>query len=252
MTETGKAELKVHDGIGTVTFSHPRSNSLPGALLRKIAACVDDLGKNPDCKVVVLQSEGEKVFCGGASFDELLAVGDIEQSKHFFSGFAILILAMRRCPKFVVCRVQGKAVGGGVGLVSAADYALATDAASIRLSELAIGFGPFIIGPAVQRKVGLAAFTELAVDADWRDANWAKTHGLYAEVCPSIAELDTRLGTFTKKLSAFNPEAMAKLKAILWEGTEHWDQLVNARVSITAQLALTPFVKNAVAQAGKK
>lgn len=252
MVESGKVEHKIENGIGTITFSHPRANSLPGALLRNIAATVEELGNNPTAKVIVLQSSGEKVFCSGASFDELQAVKNLEQSKHFFSGFATLILAMRRCPKLIIARVQGKATGGGVGVISAADYALATEGSAVKLSELALGFGPFIIGPAVERRVGRAAFSAMAIDADWRSAEWCKTRGLYVDVYPGITELDSALGALSKRLSNFNPEAMNKLKRILWEGTDHWEQLVPSRVEITSQLALTPFVQQAVAAAAQK
>lgn len=252
MVEDGLVESQIADGIGRVTFSHPRSNSLPGKLLREIAAKIDTFGSDAKVRVIVLQSAGEKAFCAGASFDELAAVKNLDESKHFFSGFAILIAAMRRCPKFVVTRLQGKAVGGGVGVVSASDYAFAHDSASIRLSELALGFGPFIIGPAVQRKVGLSAFTELAVDADWRDAGWAKSHGLYNEVVASHSELDAKVNNFAAKLAAYNPAATSKLKAILWEGTEHWEQLLENRVHTTSSLALTDFVQKAIKVAQAK
>ena len=246
-TELGTVTTSVATGIATITFFHPRSNSLPGALLRKIAAAVDDAGANDDVKVVVLKSEGEKAFCGGASFDELCAVKNLDEAKYFFSGFATLILAMRRCPKFVICRVQGKAAGGGVGVAAAADYTLATTTASARLSELALGIGPFIIGPAVERKIGSAAFGEMAIDADWRDAAWSKAHGLYVEIFDSIAELDTAVDAMATKLAGCHVAAMRRLKTVLWEGTESWAELLPARAAITSELALTEFVQKTVA-----
>lgn len=244
--EQGNSSIEIDSGIGIVQFSHPKGNSLPGILLRQIASQIDTLGENPGVKVVLLRSDGEKTFCGGASFDEFLAISDIESSTNFFSGFAKVILAIRRCPKFVVARVQGKAVGGGVGVAAACDYAMATDAASIRLSELALGIGPFIIGPIVQRKLGVAAFSALSIGADWRDASWAARHGLYANVYNSVAELDSEVKAFCEKLTSANPDAMAALKRVLWEGTENWEELLFSRVAITAKLALSDFAKNIV------
>lgn len=246
-TELGTVTSTITNNIATVSFFHPRSNSLPGALLRKIAAAIDEAGANDAAKVVVLKSEGEKAFCGGASFDELCAVKNLDEAGYFFSGFATVILAMRRCPKFIICRVQGKAAGGGVGVAAAADYTLATRAASARLSELALGIGPFIIGPAVERKIGPAAFGEMAIDADWRDAAWAKAHGLYAEIYETIPELDAAVEGMAKKLTGCHEAAMRRLKTVLWEGTEHWSELLLARAAITSELALTEFVQKTVA-----
>jgi len=252
MVETGSVDCQINDGVGTVTFSHPRSNSLPGALLREIAKTIEALGKDRAANVIVLQSLGDKAFCAGASFDELLAVKDLTQSKHFFSGFAILISAMKQSPKLIITRVQGKAVGGGVGIVSASDYVFAHDSASIRLSELALGIGPFIIGPAVQRKVGISNFSALAIDADWRSAEWAKTNGLYTETFPEISELNSKVETFSKHLAKCSAEAMTQLKKILWEGTESWGELMEQRVGITSSLALGSFVQSAIAAANKR
>lgn len=245
--EQGNVSTSIENGIGTITFGHPRGNSLPGALLRGIAAAVERCGGDDAVRVVVLRSEGEKVFCGGASFDEFQAAKNLDQAKHFFSGFAVLIMAIRHCPKFVIGRVQGKAVGGGVGVVAACDYVLATEAASIRLSELAIGIGPFVIGPAVQRKVGLAAFSELAIDAEWRDAAWARAHGLYARLFPDISALDAGVAEFAAKLAGCHGEAMRRLKAVLWEGTEQWGDLLPKRYTDTSELALTDFVQQKIA-----
>jgi methylglutaconyl-CoA hydratase len=220
---------------------------LPGALLRRIAGAFDEVGANDDVKVIVLRSEGDKAFCAGASFDELCAVKDMAAAVYFFSGFATLILAMRRCPQFVICRVQGKTAGGGVGVAAAADYTVASVDAAARLSELAIGIGPFIIGPVVERKIGPAAFAEMAIDADWRDAAWAKARGLYVDVHPTIALLDAAVDGLARKLAGCHDIAMRRLKTVLWEGTEHWPELLPARARITSELALTEFVQKTVA-----
>lgn len=248
MSQEGRVESKVEAGIGRVLFSHPKGNSMPGELLRKLASVIERLGQDPHCKVVLLSSEGEKVFCAGASFDEMKAVKDRAQAFEFFSGFARVILAIKRCPKFVVARVQARAAGGGVGIVAASDYALACEGASVRLSELAIGIGPFIIGPAVLRKVGQAAFAELSISADWRDARWAQSRGLYAQVYDNLAALDQGVEEFTQKLAGYSVEAMQKLKAVLWEGTDQWDELLPARARITSELALGEFVQTTIAK----
>lgn len=240
-----KSEIK--NGIGTITFFHPQSNSMPGEQLRNLAAEVEKLGKDNSAKVIVLKSEGEKAFCAGASFDELISIKDIETGIKFFSGFAAVINAMRKAPKFVMARVQGKAVGGGVGIASAADYTYAVDSASVKLSELAIGIGPFVVGPAVERKVGTSAFCQLTINAtEWQTAQWAKEKGLYAEVFSNVADMDNALHTLASRLSASNPEAMAMLKKVMWEGTENWDNLLIERAGMSGKLVLSEFTINAI------
>ncbi|MDH3285703.1 MAG: enoyl-CoA hydratase/isomerase family protein [Acidobacteriota bacterium] len=246
MPEEGAVAASVDAGIGTVEFHHPKGNSLPGSLLRRIAENVTKLGGDDDARVIVLRSRGERAFCAGASFDELLAIDGLPRGKEFFMGFARLMLAMRNAPKFVVTRVQGKAVGGGVGVVSASDYALAHDSASIKLSELALGIGPFVIGPAVERKIGKAGFTTLAIDADWRDARWAERCGLYTRLYDSHEDLDRSVAETAERLAGFSPEAMAELKRVAWEGTGHWHELLEARAEISGQLVLSAHTRRAL------
>lgn len=243
----GHVKTHIENGIGYATFFHPMSNSMPGHLLRKLAEEIENLGQNPEAKVIVLQSEGEKAFCAGASFDELISIKDLETGTRFFSGFAAVINAMRKAPKFVIARVQGKAVGGGVGLASAADYTLAHDSAAVKLSELAVGIGPFVVGPAVERKIGTSAFTQLAIDAaEWQNAQWAREKGLYAQVFATINELDEAVKKLSTTLSNSNPEAMAMLKKIFWQGTDHWDQLLIERAGMSGKLVLSEFTVNAI------
>ncbi|MBA3656535.1 MAG: enoyl-CoA hydratase/isomerase family protein [Gemmatimonadaceae bacterium] len=250
MTESGKVETEVADGIATITFSHPKSNSLPAAVLQALADSVRAAGKNDDARVIVLRSTGEGAFCAGASFSELQRVTTPEEGQTFFSGFGSLILAMIRAPKFVIARVQGKTVGGGAGIVAASDYAIATRAASVRLSELAVGIGPFIIGPVIEKKVGLAAFSAMAVDADWRDSVWAERHGLFAELTEDIPQLDVRVAARAKTLAASNPEAMARLKEIFWAGTESWNELLKVRAATSGKLVLSDFTRTAIKSRG--
>lgn len=243
----GSVTFSIQDEIGIIEFGHPLSNSLPGKILQKLAQTITELGENEEVKVIILKSIGEKAFCAGASFDELISIKDIETGKSFFSGFAQVINACRKCPKFIIGRVQGKAVGGGVGVASAVDYCLATKHAEVKLSELAVGIGPFVVGPAVARKIGLSAMSELAINAtEWRSANWAKKKGLYTEVFDSIEEMDAEVSRLAKQLSKSNPEAMAMLKSIFWEGTENWDQLLADRAAMSGKLVLSEFTTNAI------
>lgn len=222
---------------------------MPGALLRELASTITRCGEDPAASVIVLRSGGDRAFCAGASFDELVAIETAEQGLEFFSGFALVINAMRICPKLIIGRVQGKAVGGGVGLASAVDYCLATEHASVKLSELAVGIGPFVVGPAVERKVGTSAMSQLAIDASsWRSAQWAEERGLYAHVYPSVDALDAGVQELADRLAASNPEAMAELKRIFWAGTEHWDALLAERAAISGRLVLSDFTRNAIAQ----
>ena len=242
-------QLEVDDrGVGTITFFHPASNSLPGHLLRKLAESISAAGTSDDIKVVVLRSAGDRAFCAGASFDELVAIQNEQEGLDFFSGFAMVINAIRTCPKFVVGRVQGKAVGGGVGLASAVDICYATSFASVKLSELAVGIGPFVVGPAVERKIGTAAMGMLAIDAkSWKDARWAAQQGMYTEVFDNASDMDQAIDALTTDLASSNPEAMSELKRVLWEGTEHWDDLLMERAAVSGRLVLSSFTKDAIA-----
>lgn len=243
----GSVDLKVENGIGTIEFQHPASNSLPGKVLKKLAETITDAGQNEAVKVIVIKSAGERAFCAGASFDELISIKDAEGGKAFFMGFANVINAIRKAPKFVIGRVQGKAVGGGVGIASAVDYCLATDLASVKLSELAVGIGPFVVGPAVERKIGKAAMTSLTIDATtWQSALWAERKGLYAETFETIEELDEAVMTLAQTLAKSNPEAMKELKKTFWADAENWDTLLEERAVFSGKLVLSDFTKNAI------
>ena len=237
------------DGIATITFYHPQSNSLPSELLRGLAAEITKQGDDASVKVIVLKSEGDKAFCAGASFDELISIDDIESGKVFFSGFAGVINAMRKAPKFIIARVQGKAVGGGVGIAAAADYTIATSNAAIKLSELAVGIGPFVVGPAVERKVGTSAFCQLTMNASaWQTAHWALEKGLYNTLYDTVEELDKSVNDLAISLAASNPEAMSMLKKVFWEGTENWDTLLIERALMSGTLVLSDFTRNAISK----
>ncbi|MDX1444974.1 enoyl-CoA hydratase/isomerase family protein [Lishizhenia sp.] len=246
--DQGHVEYKVNDkGIATIEFGHPLSNSLPGKILQKLADTITELGENDTVKVIVLTSAGERAFCAGASFDELISIKDFPTGKEFFSGFAKVINASRKCPKLIIGRVQGKAVGGGVGLASAVDYCLATKHAAVKLSELAIGIGPFVVGPAVERKIGVSAMSQLAINAtEWRSADWAREKGLYTDIFDTAEEMDEELENLANTLANSNPEAMMLLKKIFWEGTENWDELLSERAAMSGQLVLSEFTVNAI------
>jgi methylglutaconyl-CoA hydratase len=245
-TSDGHVAVEIVDHVATVTFGHPKGNSLPGSLLRAMAEQITTLGKNPNARVIVLRSAGAGPFCAGASFDELTAVASPESGKEFFSGFSRVILAMIRAPQFVLVRVHGKAAGGAVGLVAASDYSFAVKSASARLSELAIGIGPFVVGPCIEKKIGLAAFSAMAVDADWHDSAWCERHGLYSQIFENAAEMDSAVDARAKTLAASNPDAMAKLKKIFWAGTESWDQLLDERAAMSGALVLSDFTRKAI------
>lgn len=238
---------ETHNGITTIEFHHPQSNSLPGKILEQLAYEIHFAGTHEETKVIVLKSTGDKAFCAGASFNELVEIKNETEGQKFFSGFEQVINAMRKCPKFIIARVQGKCVGGGVGIAAAADYAIATTAADIKLSELSVGIGPFVVGPAVERKIGTAAFSALAIDAGmWRNSEWAKRKGLFAEVHENIENMDESIDRLANTLSHSNPEAMAEMKKMFWHGTEHWDELLKYRASISGKLVLSDFSKKAI------
>jgi methylglutaconyl-CoA hydratase len=242
----GTVTTTVANGIATITFFHPKKNSLPAPILRQLAEAIDNVAERADARVVILASEGTGAFCAGASFDELRALRSLEQGKEFFSGFARVILAMKRCPRIIIARVHGKTVGGGVGLVAATDYAFALPSADVRLSELAVGLGPFVVGPVIERKIGRAAFAAMAIDHDWRNAEWAEKHGLYTRVMDTEAAMDSVLPAFAKRLAEVNPDALTQVKRMIWEGTNHWDTLLFERAGISGRLALSEFTSKAV------
>ena len=247
--EKGFVKTEVSGAIATITFAHPAHNSLPSKLLRDLSDAIQTVGNQEDVLLLVLKSDGERTFCAGASFDELAAIQDFETGKQFFSGFANVINSIRKCPKLVIARVQGKAIGGGVGIASAADYCMATQFASVKLSELAVGIGPFVIGPAVERKIGLSAFSELAINAtEWRTAAWARQRGLFHECFDTIEQLDAYIIHFCDILIQSNPEAMQLLKQTLWQGTSHWDELLTERAAVSGRLVLSDFTKKAIAK----
>jgi len=239
----GFVKLETENKIATLTFYHPKSNSLPSALLSELTQKFNELSEDENVNVILLKSEGEKTFCAGASFDELMKVSNFQEGKKFFLGFANLVNSMRKCKKIIIGRIHGKAVGGGVGLVASTDYAIASNNASLRLSELALGLGPFVVGPPIERKIGEEAFSNMALDCKWRTAQWGKQHGFYTEVYETIEELDEQVNEFVKTLSKRSPEALANLKKVFWEGTEHWDKLLEERAENSGRLVLSDFTK---------
>jgi methylglutaconyl-CoA hydratase len=243
----GYVKSHIEHGINTIEFFHPQSNSLPGKILEELAHEIHFAGTHDETKVIILKSAGEKSFCSGASFDELALIKNEAEGVKFFSGFDHVINAMRKCPKLIIGRIQGKCVGGGVGLAAAVDYAIATDGADIKLSELAVGIGPFVVGPAVERKIGVAAFSALAIDASsWRNSDWAKRKGLYAEVHENMENMDESINRLANTLSHYSTKAMAELKKVCWKGTEHWDELLKERAGISGKLVTSDFTKTAI------
>tara|TARA_B100001013_G_C24552237_1_gene419100 strand:+ start:92 stop:850 length:759 start_codon:yes stop_codon:yes gene_type:complete len=242
-------KLKIGNGIGTIEFFHPQSNSLPSHVLNKLSETITAAGKNDEVKVIILRSGGDRAFCAGASLDELMAIEDESQGKQFFSGFANFINVARKCPKFIIGRVQGKAVGGGVGMASSMDYCFATKYAFVKLSELAIGIGPFVVGPPIERKIGLAAFSQLSINAtEWHSAQWAKEKGLFAEVYETAEEMDVAIQTLAEKLASSNPDSMRGLKQVMWEGMDHWDNLLLERAAMSGRWVLSDFTRKTLSR----
>lgn len=240
-------------GITSIEFFHPQSNSMPAALLQQLAERILEAGKDAATKTIVVKSAGEKAFCAGASFDELIAIKTEQEGLAFFSGFSKVINAMRVCPKLIIARIQGKCVGGGVGIAAAADYSIALSNSDIKLSELAVGIGPFVVGPVIQRKMGLSAFSQLAIDAsNWRSAEWAKTNGLFSELHPTVEAVEEAVNKLASTLANSNPEAILEMKKIFWEGTDHWDRLLAERAAISGRLVLSDFTRNAIEKFKKK
>lgn len=240
---------EIDNSVATITFFHPAHNSLPGKLLAQLADEITNAGQNDEVKVVVLRSGGNRTFCAGASFKELIHIENKEEGEQFFNGFANVINAMRKCPKFIIGRIQGKTVGGGVGLASATDYCLATKFAAIKLSELNLGIGPFVVGPAVERKIGLSGMSQIAINAsEFYSAEWAKQKGLFADVLDSTETLDEAVKELSDKLCGYNPEAVKHMKQMFWRGTEDWDELLKQRAKISGELVLSMFTKEKLAR----
>ncbi|MDP4285001.1 MAG: enoyl-CoA hydratase/isomerase family protein [Bacteroidota bacterium] len=233
-------------GITTIEFFHPQGNSLPSKILDALRQEIHYAGTH-DSMVVILKSSGEGAFCGGASFDELADIKNEKEAIQFFTGLANVLNAMRKCNKFIIGRIHGKCVGGGVGLAAAVDYAIAVKPAEVKLSELNLGFGPFVIGPAVERKIGTSAFSQLAIDATlWRNAEWAKQKGLFAEVHESVVNMDESVQRLANALAHSSPQAMTEMKNIFWKGTENWDTLLKERAVMSGRMVLSDFTKKAI------
>lgn len=244
MSQTAYVNLEIRDAIGEITFFHPSHNSLPGDILGKLASTIEEAGNHPEVRVIILKSGGDRTFCAGASFNELVAIDNFEDGKKFFMGFANVINACRKCPKIIIGRVQGKAVGGGVGLAAAVDYCFATKFASIKLSELAIGIGPFVVGPAVERKLGVSCFAKLAINAtEFQTAEWALAQGLFQEVFDTAEDMDKGIHGFAQNLVGSSMGAQQQIKKVIWEGTGHWDQLLEERAELSGRLVLSDFTK---------
>lgn len=242
----GSVDLRVDTGIATIRFGHPKSNALPGTLLRSLASTIEHAGARHDVRVIVLRSEGAGAFCAGASFDELASIDNPGTGREFFLGFARVMLAMVGAPVPIVTAVQGKVVGGGVGVVAASDYAIAVEKASLKLSELAVGIGPFVVGPVIVHKIGLGAYGAMALDADWRDAAWGERHGLYAQVVADANALDLAVAARARQLAASNPDAVRAIKRVLWEGTADWEILLEERAATSGALVLSEFTRRAI------
>jgi len=244
---TGSLFTTIKNNIATITFGHPASNSFPSELLERLTNELISVGKNSSVAIIILKSQGEKAFCAGASFDELMAISNLKEGTQFFLGFANVINAMRTCEKLIIGCLQGKTVGGGVGLAAACDYVLATKQAAIKLSEFTIGIGPFVIEPAVKRKIGVSGVAELTLDAtSWKTAYWAKEKGLYAKVFETMNELDAALETLSLQLASYNPDALLKMKKTLWQGTENWNTLLAERAAVSGELVVSEFTKKAL------
>jgi len=251
--EKGTITYKTKNNIGTIEFYHPKGNSLPGDLLRKLAETITKAGEDEKSNVIVLKSRGDGAFCAGASFDELLSIKDLDEGKTFFMGFAHVLNAMRTCPKMIIGRVHGKTVGGGIGLVAAADFAFAHTSASIKLSELALGIGPFVVGPAVGRKIGVSAFSTLALDArTWYNAEWGRQKGLFNKLVATTEELDDAVNKLATDLAASNPDAMREMKEIIWQSTGHWYATLEQRAEISGRLVLSDFTREFIEEFKKK
>lgn len=242
--ETYHIRYDIKDQIATIEFFHPKSNSFPSTQLKEMIRILDELGKKEEVKIIILKSQGDKVFSAGASFDELITIDNFSDGKNFFMGFANVILAMRRCPKFIVGCITGKVVGGGVGLAAACDYALADENASIRLSELSIGIGPFVIEPAITRKIGITAFSELTMNPTvWKSPEWVKEKGMYNQILPDAQSCEEAVLEFAQNLSVYSLEAMRDLKSIFWQGTEDWKDIMPKRAEMSGHLVLSDFTK---------
>lgn len=253
ISDNGYVKYNCTKQIGEIKFFHPKGNSLPAHLLSQLADAVRTASNDHECRVIILRSTGEKTFCGGASFDELLEIHDEESGKAFFMGFANVINAMRLSSKVIICRIQGKTIGGGVGLAAASDFSVAVKTASVRLSELSLGIGPFVVGPAIERKVGNSALTTLALDANsWYDAEWAHQRGLFNQLAEDASDLDHRIELLAADLSKANPDSLKQLKEIFWQGTEEWSSMLEKRASISGKLILSDYTRNYIAQFRKK
>lgn len=243
--QNGSLHSRISKGIATIEFGHPKANSLTSALLEGLMQEFNSLSENDKVSLILLKSKGEGAFCAGASFDELLQIDNLTDATHFFNGFANVFLAMRNCKKPIVGQIQGKATGGGVGLIAACDYTLATENAWIRLPELAIGIAPFVIAPVLIRKIGTTALNEMYMTPNlWKESHWAQRYNLYTQVLKNIKELNEQTAHFTENLAKINSNVLAEMKQITWKNTENWSEELHKNATLSAKFLLSEETKS--------
>lgn len=231
---------QIENSIAKIQFYNPASNACDPSMLAQMVHAFNTLSANSQVKVILLSSKGNKAFCAGASITHLSELKDMKAATDFFSGFGRLILSMKNCNKIIVTSVQGKAVGGGVGIIAASDYVIATENSGLRLSELMIGIGPLVIAPAVIRKVGVAHFSQLSLKpSTWKDAKWGAAHGLFNELVTDGDSLENVTVDYCNSLASYSAQALSALKSVLWQGTEHWEELLYENAAKTATLSLS-------------
>lgn len=242
---TSYINSSIQNNICYIEFFTPKHNALNSNMLDQLANKIEETPEH--CAVIVLRSGGDRTFCAGASFDELSQIKNQEEATIFFNGFAKVILSIKACPQIVIVSVQGKAVGGGVGIIAAADYAIASENAALKLSELNIGIGPFVIAPAIVKKSGINVLTEMSLNPDnFYSAKWAKQKGLFHKVCENQSDLKITTNNFANKLASFNVNALKAMKHVFWENTEHWPELLEKRAETSGSLVLEKAVQDKI------
>ncbi|WP_337184259.1 crotonase/enoyl-CoA hydratase family protein [Shinella sp.] len=202
-------------GVAALTLRrHAQHNALSGLMIRELTAVAGLLAEDRAVRVVVLTGEGES-FCAGGDLNwmkEQIAATREERIAEA-RRLALMLKALRDLPKPLVARVNGQAYGGGVGLISVCDAAIAVEGARFGLTETRLGLIPATISPYVAARIGPAAFLRFATSARLFDAVVARDIGLVSRIVSPEA-LDEAVGAEIAPYFAASPNAVAAAKAL--------------------------------------
>jgi methylglutaconyl-CoA hydratase len=218
MTGYEHLEVSAGDGVVTVTLDRPDvRNALSAGLITELTRCMREIAGREDVRAVILTGEGDS-FCAGADIGYMRQTASFsyEENLEDAGRLAALFESIAECPKPVVARIKGAAIGGGVGLVAAADVSVAEEGTIFAFSEVRLGISPATIAPFVLRKIGHSHARSLFLTGERFGAERAREIGLVHEVAPE-GELDEVVQKKIGQITSGGPESLASTKRLLGE-----------------------------------